>query len=136
MVLFIVTIARCCGGIGTAVRRLGPRSLHAQYCWAMGAALLAHVVTFMSVSYFDQNEINWYFLLDMISTATSSVLAQRKPSAKDPSLGPRFEKCDREAELTSVGELTSRLRQIHPAGYCTVAVSPVGGAGALALDMN
>jgi hypothetical protein len=36
----------------------------------MGAALFAHVVSYMSVSYFDQSIVNWYMLLAMIATAT------------------------------------------------------------------
>jgi hypothetical protein len=36
--------------------------------WALGAALFAHVVSYISVSYFDQNFVNWYLLLAMIAT--------------------------------------------------------------------
>jgi hypothetical protein len=47
--------------------------------WALGAALFAHVMNFLSVSYFDQNIVNWYLLLAMISTAAASgLLAKQK----------------------------------------------------------
>lgn len=36
--------------------------------WGLGAALFAHVVSYISVSYFDQNFVNWYLLLAMIAT--------------------------------------------------------------------
>jgi hypothetical protein len=36
--------------------------------WTLGCALFVHVVSFMSVSYFDQTWIFWYLLLAMIST--------------------------------------------------------------------
>jgi hypothetical protein len=36
--------------------------------WGLGASLFAHAVSYMSVSYFDQNIVNWYLLLAMIST--------------------------------------------------------------------
>jgi hypothetical protein len=37
------------------------------FAWALGAALFAHAVTFISVSYFDQNVIIFYLLLASIS---------------------------------------------------------------------
>jgi hypothetical protein len=42
--------------------------------WALGAALFAHLVTYISVSYFDQNIINWYLLLAMIATAADKLV--------------------------------------------------------------
>lgn len=36
--------------------------------WSLGCALLGHVVTFMSVSYFDQLNVSWFLLLAMIAT--------------------------------------------------------------------
>jgi hypothetical protein len=55
-----------------------------QLCvWAMGAALLAHVVSYISVSYWDQNIVNWYMLLAMIATATDQfVRAQPREHAQ------------------------------------------------------
>jgi len=72
MFLFIMIIARCFQGVGRSVRAMEdvePR--RDQLCvWAMGAALFAHVVSYMSTSYFDQNIVNWYLLMAMISTLT------------------------------------------------------------------
>ena len=72
MFLFIMIIARCFQGVGRSVRAMEdvePR--RDQLCvWAMGAALFAHVASYMSTSYFDQNIVNWYMLLAMIATAT------------------------------------------------------------------
>ena len=79
MILFIAIIVACFSNIGSAVRSLGKKFKEAQILlWSMGAALFAHVITFISVSYFDQNAVNWYLLLAMISTATSSVLSVRR----------------------------------------------------------
>ena len=47
--------------------------------WSMGCALVVHMFSFISVSYFDQNFVNWYLLLAMIA----SVLEVREP-ALDP----------------------------------------------------
>jgi len=70
LVLFIMIIVRCFGGIGRAVRASeeGEQRAQSWQLWALGAALFTHVVSFMSVSYFDQNIVNWYLLLAMIST--------------------------------------------------------------------
>ena len=71
---------------------------HAQMCrfrcdfalWAMGAALFAHAITFLSISYFDQNFVNWYLLLALISTATGMAVTkpQKKPAAESQILPP------------------------------------------------
>ena len=87
MALFILVLARCFGGVGFAVRTLEgiPQvSAHiAFYIWAMGAALLVHTMTFLSVSYFDQNAISWYLLLAMISSVYSAALVLRRLKAAE-----------------------------------------------------
>jgi hypothetical protein len=35
--------------------------------WSMGAALFAHAISFISVSYFDQIQVFWYFLMAAIA---------------------------------------------------------------------
>jgi hypothetical protein len=73
MLLFILIIVRSFRTICATVSLLGEKSLDLQFClWALGAALLSHVVSFVSVSYFDQNFVNWYLLLALISTASLS----------------------------------------------------------------
>ncbi len=76
MLLFILVIVRCFGAVGLTVRALDEKSRELQFCvWALGAVLFSHVVTFLSVSYFDQNFVNLYLLLAIISTASLSVQA-------------------------------------------------------------
>jgi hypothetical protein len=74
LVLFILIIVFCFRGVGRAVRAM--RKTHPLtdlLCiWSLGASLFAHVVNYMSISYFDQNFVNWYLLLSMISTATGA----------------------------------------------------------------
>jgi hypothetical protein len=76
MVLFILIIVRCFAALDKSVRiaqRL--REVHtARGLWVLGAALLAHAVSYTSVAYFDQNFVNWNLLLAMISTATYASL--------------------------------------------------------------
>jgi hypothetical protein len=44
--------------------------------WGLGAALVSHCTNFISVSYFDQNVVNWFLLLAMVSSC-GGVLLQR-----------------------------------------------------------
>lgn len=71
MSLFILIIVFCFRSIGRALRNTenGPENVQIML-WALGASLFAHAVNFLSISYFDQNVINWYLLLALISTST------------------------------------------------------------------
>jgi hypothetical protein len=74
LVLYIRIVVLCFAGIGSAVRKLTKKSRYTAFCvWSLGAALFAHAITFLSVSYFDQNAVNFSLLLAMISGAVSSV---------------------------------------------------------------
>jgi len=81
MLLFILIIVLCFRVVGTAVRRTaGIEPLSTRLCiWALGASLFAHVLGFLSISYFDQNEVIWLLLLAMISTSTAPYLLARRP---------------------------------------------------------
>lgn len=74
LILFVLLIALCFRAVGRTVRRLlrthrREEWREAHLVWALGACLFAHTVSFISISYFDQNVINWYMLLAMTSTA-------------------------------------------------------------------
>jgi hypothetical protein len=71
MMLFIwiiVVAFRMIGMTWKAMDDFGEDTISQIMVWGLGAALLAHVVSFISVSYFDQNFVNWYLLLGMIAT--------------------------------------------------------------------
>lgn len=80
LVLFVTIIAYCFRWIGRAIAtfRDEPLSIR-RSIWVLGAALFSHIVTFLSVSYYDQNYVNWYLLLAMISAATDVALTSRRP---------------------------------------------------------
>ena len=80
MVLFIAIIVLSFKAAGRRVR-LDDRTgdiRNARFMWAVGAALFTHAITFMSVSYFDQNFVNWYMLLAFISAIAGSSLAMSR----------------------------------------------------------
>ncbi|HZU10226.1 MAG TPA: hypothetical protein VFA02_10015 [Pseudacidobacterium sp.] len=68
LVLFMAVISYAFGAVGRARKAAAKQPRWEQMMiWALGAALLAHAVSFISVSYFDQNFVSWYLLLAMIS---------------------------------------------------------------------
>jgi hypothetical protein len=79
MVLFILIIVFCFRAVGRTVLLLPASNAAPQrrLIWALGAAVFAHVASFISISYFDQNVINWYLLLAMIATAAA--IRKNKP---------------------------------------------------------
>src|SRR5208283_1787312 len=76
MVLFVLIIVRGFRAVGGYVHAVeGTAARNSLICvWALGAVLFAHTVSYFSVSYFDQNVVNWYLLLAMISTGAGQYL--------------------------------------------------------------
>jgi hypothetical protein len=71
MTLFIIIIVCCFKAIGRALHREENAPFSRKILlWAMGVMLLGHVVSFMSVSYFDQSVV-WYYMLIGIIGALS-----------------------------------------------------------------
>jgi hypothetical protein len=68
--LFVWIIVIGFSYLGTAIRAGG--SEPKQYrllLWSVGVCLFAHVVSFLGVSYFDQNIVNWFLILAIVATA-------------------------------------------------------------------
>lgn len=84
LLLFILIITRCFRGIGLAVRAEVDSPQVRLGVWALGVALLAHVTSYISVSYWDQNYVNWYLLLAFISTVTGPVLLAQESMQTSP----------------------------------------------------
>ena len=78
MALFVLIIVSCFQTIGRSLASGRARLAEQRCVWAMGAALFAHVITYFSIQYFDQNFVNWNLLLAMIGTiATGHAVFQR-----------------------------------------------------------
>lgn len=76
MVLFILLLVRSFQGVGKAISMEGQPIGIRIGLWTIGTSLLAHVVSFFSVSYFDQMNIFWYLLLATISISSNPQLAK------------------------------------------------------------
>lgn len=69
MLLFIGMIVACFKKLGDAQQVEVDHPLGKRLSiWCFGSALFAHVVTFISVSYFDQTIVSWFLLIAIIST--------------------------------------------------------------------
>jgi len=80
MLLFILIIVVCFRYVGRAVHGMANVESLAtrRYIWAMGACLFAHVLNYLSISYFDQNFVFWFLLLSMIATSAGPYAVMRK----------------------------------------------------------
>jgi hypothetical protein len=73
VVLFVFIIICAYRCVGMAVKASNEYE-YKRMIWCLGCSLLAHTVSYISVSYFDQNFINWYMLLAVITTVTQAKL--------------------------------------------------------------
>jgi hypothetical protein len=75
MIMFIMIIVIGFKNVGRTVRIAGSEDFPAGILvWSMGAALFAHSVSFISVSYFDQIQVFWFFLMAAISVSATIAL--------------------------------------------------------------
>jgi hypothetical protein len=65
--LFLAIIVACFKIIGRAVRVKDYPSTEAKLFWAFGVCLASHCTAFISISYFDQIEVFWFWLLAVIA---------------------------------------------------------------------
>lgn len=72
MVLFIILLVQAFRILGKGLALMEDQPFPIQFTlWALGTSLFVHVVSFFSVSYFDQIIVIWYLLLAMISLVAS-----------------------------------------------------------------
>ncbi len=82
LVLFLAVVSYAFGAVGRARKAAARQPRWEQMMiWSLGAALLAHAVSFISVSYFDQNFVSWYLLLAMISHLATLKPAEERVAA-------------------------------------------------------
>jgi hypothetical protein len=86
MILFVLIIVFCFRNVGRALQQIEDRPFAVKMViWSMGVALFTHVVSFISVSYFDQLIMLWYLLLASISSVSGQLMAEREEEAAEVS---------------------------------------------------
>jgi len=117
MILFVAIIVyafRLVGRSSRIAEKIHKRRT-ARLVWSSGASLLAHTVTYVSVTYFDQNFVNWYLLLAIISTLSEQLsIAKSENTRKSVQISvPRA----LPAELADSHLRTASLACASPLGY-------------------
>jgi hypothetical protein len=78
LVFFLMLIVRSFRRIGNARRLCASRSSSGEwFVWCLGAAMLAHVVAYFGIGYFDQMQFAWYLLLALIAVGARQPKAMR-----------------------------------------------------------
>lgn len=78
LVFFLMIIVRSFGQIGDARRMCAGRSSSDErFVWCLGAAMLAHVVAYFGIGYFDQMQFAWYLVLALIAVGARHAKALR-----------------------------------------------------------
>jgi hypothetical protein len=81
MGLFIMIIVCCFKAIGYALHKNESAPFNERFfLWALGVALFGHIVSFMSIAYFDQIIIFWTLLLGMIAAISALRLSSEEPA--------------------------------------------------------
>lgn len=84
MVLILAAVAKCLAWVGTIYRSMLPeRPNDAFMIWCYGAALFSHLVTGISVSYFDQSMVFFWLNAAVISSVYSVVSARDNETSED-----------------------------------------------------
>lgn len=81
--LFIAIITVCFRTVGRVLRSGSEPALDPRLVWALGVCLAAHCMAFISVSYFDQIQVFWFWLLAVIATLARRWSAYTERSASD-----------------------------------------------------
>lgn len=78
MILFIAIITLSFRKVGLSLMLLKNRSFSEKILvWSLGSALLAHCISFISVTYFDQIIVFWYLVLSCISALPTSFIKSK-----------------------------------------------------------
>jgi hypothetical protein len=85
--LFVAIIILCFKGLGRALRDTPQSAVAAHFIWAIGVSLFTHCFSFISVSYWDQLIVVWFWLLASISCLVSiyGLRPVSVPLARNPS---------------------------------------------------
>jgi hypothetical protein len=77
LILIILLLVRCFSYLGLALKTARDTLPQSEgLLWCCGCILFAHVCALFSVAYWDQLFVTWWGFLAMISSVTSSILAQ------------------------------------------------------------
>lgn len=83
LLLFVLLISLCFREVGRALHSAREKSLFEQVTfWSLGVSLVAHVASFISVRYFDNNVLLWYIFLAIVSTIGNWITTKEYPLSR------------------------------------------------------
>src|SRR6185312_6284740 len=82
--LFLAIIILSFRVVGRTVRLNGPKSATSKLSWTMGVALAAHCTAFISISYFDQIVVFWFWLIAGVVAVSSCLQVSQQSAASEP----------------------------------------------------
>jgi len=101
MIIFIVIVVLGFKYVGRTVRIIDKEDFPVRILvWSMGAALFAHAISFVSVSYFDQIKVFWYFLIAAIAISADFAAEFSLPGILAPSVSLQPVQGDKTIGLT------------------------------------
>jgi hypothetical protein len=101
LVLFVALIVVAFANCGVSLREARVDTRRYQFfLWALSTTMFVHIVSFLGISYFDQNIVNWYFVL---ASATAVFQSGRSiPRPRQAGRGGVQEMTFRESSITAV----------------------------------
>jgi hypothetical protein len=85
LVLFVALIVVAFSYFGLSLKEARIESRKYQlFLWALSTTMFVHVVSFLGISYFDQNIVNWYFVLASATTVFQSGRSMHTPRDAGP----------------------------------------------------
>ncbi|MHC4975171.1 MAG: hypothetical protein ACYTF7_01040 [Planctomycetota bacterium] len=94
LLAFIAMLWLCFAGVGRLWRMCDQDAFRTKMAWALGASMLVHTITFLSVSYFGQMDVVWFLTLAMVASMSPTrsqylghvrALAQQKRASRQRS---------------------------------------------------
>jgi hypothetical protein len=93
LILFVWIIVVCFKSVGRRIRAEVDGFPKGLLVWALGVSLFGHCLSFMSVPYFDQMIVIWYWIVAVTATV------QNMPETEAPQEGARDNPNEQDAEL-------------------------------------
>lgn len=97
LALFLIIIGLCFKGVGRWLRSPAAASGSAFFVWALGVSLSAHCLSFISITYFDQIIVVWYWLLAAICLIAQ--LSRQGQTEPDPACLPQPESVSEASQI-------------------------------------
>ena len=79
LVCFVASIMYVFRAVGMARRRAAATRREQWFVWTLGVGMLAHIIAFFGITYFDQTQVIWYAFLAIVIVATARESRYRAP---------------------------------------------------------